>query len=274
MLRNTFCHFPGISLSREQELWSSGIHSWDALLETDFTESRKRSGPVLSHIKNSIEHLEDVNPAYFARLLQSSQHWRFFPDFRHSIAYLDIETTGLGSGNSITTVAVYDGASVFHYVQGDNLDDFKNDIMKYKLIVTYNGKSFDVPFLERYFNISMNQPNIDLMYVLRSLGYKGGLKGCERKLGIDRKDLSDLDGYAAVLLWNDFKRNRNSKALETLLAYNIEDVLNLETLLVMAYNMKLDTTPFGKTHKLSLPVLPDNPFKADQKTVSKILRGR
>jgi hypothetical protein len=33
--------------------------------------------------------------------------------------------------------------------------------------------------------------------------------------------LIDVDGFFAVLLWWDFKRNKNQKALETLLAYNI-----------------------------------------------------
>jgi hypothetical protein len=195
-----------------------------------------------------------------------------FPDFRHSIAYLDIETTGLERSDIITTIALYDGQSIFHYVQGENLNDFKTDINKYKLLVTYNGKPFDVPFIERYFKIKVNQPNIDLRYILHSLGYSGGLKGCEKKLGIDRKDLAEIDGYAAVLLWHDYKKNNNQKALETLLAYNILDVLNLETLLVKAYNEKISsTTPFSRSHKLPLPLHPKNPFEPDKKTINRIL---
>ena len=89
----------------------------------------------------------------------------------------------------ITTIAVYDGSSIFTYVQGQNLPEFKEDIQRYKVLVTYNGKCFDIPFLERYFGIKLNQVHIDLRYVLRSLGYAGGLKGCERKAGIDRGDL-------------------------------------------------------------------------------------
>ena len=98
----------------------------------------------------------------------------------------------------------------------------------------------------------------------------GGLKECERRLGIDRGDLIDVDGFFAVLLWGDFKRNKNQKALETLLAYNIQDVVNLETLMTIAFNKKLKDTPFEKARRLSLPSSPSIPFKADLKTISKI----
>jgi uncharacterized protein YprB with RNaseH-like and TPR domain len=80
--------------------------------------------------------------------------------------------------NQTTTIAVYDGTSIFTYVQGQNLDQFKEDIQKYKVLVTYNGKCFDVPFLQSSFGIKVNQVHIDLRYVLKSLGYTGGLKGC------------------------------------------------------------------------------------------------
>ncbi len=274
MLQNTFCHLPSITVAREQALWTSGIHSWQSLLENTNDDGSKRSAKVTDCIKKSIEHLEDDNPGYFAAQLKNNQHWRLFPEFRQSIAYLDIETTGLDRSDIITTIAVYDGLNVFHYVQGDNLNDFKNDIQKYKLLVTYNGKCFDVPFIERYFKMQLTQAHIDLRYVLSGLGYSGGLKGCERQLGISRDDLADVDGFTAVLLWNEFKRSKNSKALETLLAYNIQDVLNLETLLVLAYNKNIALTPFGESHKLALPAGQKNPFEPDQKTLNKVLGRR
>jgi uncharacterized protein len=108
-------------------------------------------------------------------------------------------------------------------------------IEKYKAIVTYNGKSFDVPFIESYFGITLNSAHIDLRYILSSLGYTDGLKRCEIQLGMDRGYLSEIDGYFAVLLWFEYRRNKNQKALETLLAYNIQDVLNLENLTVGSY---------------------------------------
>ena len=67
--------------------------------------------------------------------------------------------------------------------------------------------------------VELTQPHIDLRYLLNSVGLKGGLKGCEKKAGIDRGDLEDLDGCSALLLWEEYARSKNKKALETLLAY-------------------------------------------------------
>jgi hypothetical protein len=116
--------------------------------------------------------------------------------------------------------------------------------------------------------------HIDLRYLLRNLGYAGGLKGCEKKAGIDRNELDGLDGYSAVLLWNDYQRRRNPKSLETLLAYNIQDVVNLEYLMVLSYNLKLKETPFFQSHQIPSPNQPEIPFKADKGTIARISRER
>jgi len=228
---------------------------------------------IASYLEESRQNIKFSNPNYFSDLLPSNQHWRFFPEFRESTVYLDIETTGLESwGNIITTIALYDSESISYYINGQNLNDFPNGIRKYKVIVTYNGKTFDVPFIERYFGIKLDLAHIDLRYILGSLGYSGGLKSCETQMGIDRGDLKDIDGFFAVLLWHDYKRNGNQKALETLLAYNIQDVLNLENLMVIAYNMKIKDIPFYD-NQLPAPVLPEVPFEVDIETVERIKSG-
>ena len=276
MLKNTFLHIPGLGVKSEQRIWSSGIHSWDDLLRESLPRfSPQRTDFLKRGIEESLEQLSGNNPNYFGVRLPSNQSWRIFPEFREWIAYLDIETTGLDfCFHEITTIALYDGKSIFSYVQGQNLDDFPKDIQKCKVIVTYNGRCFDVPFIESYFRIKMPQVHIDLRYLLRSLGYTGGLKGCERRAGIDRGELEGVDGYFAVLLWNEFQRNKNPESLETLLAYNIQDVVNLETLMILSYNLKLKETPFAQSHQLGFPSCPDIPFKADLETISRIRAER
>jgi uncharacterized protein len=190
------------------------------------------------------------------------------------VAYLDIETTGLGGpGDYITTIALYDGRAIKYYVHGDNLDEFARDIAHYRLLVTYNGKSFDAPFIRQSLGVPMDQAHIDLRYVLARLGYRGGLKQCERRLGMDRGELADVDGFFAVLLWNDYQRRHNPRALETLLAYNTLDVLNLARLMTMAYNLNVQDTPFSKSHQLPEPVIPANPFTADVATIARLQRA-
>ncbi len=272
MLTNTFIHIQGIGAITEQRFWESGISSWDSIdgdLPSPVAPRRKHF--LLSGIEESRRHLEGCNPSYFSKLLPANQSWRLFSEFRESTVYLDIETTGLDRYfNRITTIALYDGQSIKTYVQGQNLDDFVEDIQKYKVFVSYNGKSFDVPFIENYFNIRLNHAHIDLRYVLSSLGFRGGLKGCERQLDMDRGDLKDIDGYFAVLLWEEYQRTGDQKALDTLLAYNIQDTINLENLMVTVYNMKLKETPFFDTHFIEDPTLSVNPYSADLATVDKI----
>lgn len=274
MLESTFCHMPGIGPKTERRLWSAGILSWQVACERGAgVLSPVRADLVAHHSRESIERLAAEDARYFHDRLPSNEQWRVFPQFRHGVAYLDIETTGLGPPHDyITTVALYDGKSLRHYIHGENLEEFPADIGSYRLIVTYNGKCFDVPFIRSCLRLRMEQAHIDLRYVLRSLGYGGGLKGCERQLGLSRGDLEGIDGYFAVLLWQDYLNNGNRGALQTLLAYNVQDTINLETLMIHAYNMKVKEAGFAKSHSLPIPAQPQNPFEADLRTVQRIRR--
>jgi uncharacterized protein YprB with RNaseH-like and TPR domain len=275
LIKKTFCHIPGVSVRFEHILWEMGVHSWDCFLDSaEIPVSAGRLRDITHYLHKSMKHVDYPDPGFFAKSLPSRHHWRLFAAFRHSTAYLDIETTGLGGPEDhITTIALYDGRSLLHYVYGENLEDFGNDVQRYDLLVTYNGKCFDVPFIRRSLGIAMPQAHIDLMHVLRGLGITGGLKGCEKKLGIDRNELDGVDGYFAVLLWKEYLQTGSRAALETLLAYNIEDVVNLETLMVMAYNMNLDATPFSDELRLPLPQRPRVPFAADVGTIQRIKKS-
>jgi uncharacterized protein YprB with RNaseH-like and TPR domain len=274
MLENTFCHIPGIGVKAERRLWDAGLHSWEAARrEAALPLGERTSALVREALSESVRHLAGGNPRYFADSLGSAHQWRMFREFRGSVAYLDIETTGLGPPRDhITTIALYDGRRIRHYVRGENLDAFAGDIEQYGLLVTYNGKSFDVPFIRAEFGIPVPQAHIDLRYVLARLGYRGGLKGCEKALGIDRGEVDGLDGYFAVLLWQEYRRTGDRRALETLLAYNVMDVVGLETLMVHAYNRGIAGTPFQCSHVLELPAEPQLPFRVDRDTIGRIRR--
>lgn len=264
LLTNTFCHIPRISLAKEKSLWDKGVLTWD-----DY----RVAFPKTAHIDDSEKHLQKKNPHYFSDGLKSDQHWRLFPDFRDSVAYVDIETTGLDkSYDEITTIALYDGRSVRTYVNGKNLSQFKKDIQDYQVLVTFNGKTFDVPFIKRFFTMEVNHSHIDLRYVLGKLGYTGGLKAIERRFGIDRGDLRDVDGYFAVTLWHEYKRKKNENALETLLAYNCADVVNLERLVVHAFNLNIENTPFKGSRKIPAPRKTPVPFQTDKRLVDRLCR--
>lgn len=265
MIENTFCHINGIGEKTEASLWSCGILSWQDFLQTDSPPlGRAKTSLIQRELALSVKSLKNGNFDYFSERLPSGQQWRMFAPFAGRVAYIDIETNGLSRDyDLITTIALYDGRQIHWYVNGLNLDRFPEDIKCYDMVVTYNGKSFDIPFIERFFGIRISGLHIDLRHVLNSLGFRGGLKSCEKQFGIDRYGLDGVDGFFAVLLWNQYEQTHNRSALETLLAYNIEDAVNLEYLMCAAYNLKIQNTPFAQTMTLDLPPRPFIPFVPD-----------
>ncbi len=275
MLRHTFCHLPGVAAKTEQQAWAAGLETWDHALAA--ADKRLRAAGRLSAevLRESDRRHALADAAWFGDRLPAAQSWRLFGDFRHQCAYLDIETTGMGYMDGVTTIALFDGRSVRTYVRGRNLDDFARDVQAYRLLVTYNGKSFDVPILRRCLGCRLDQAHIDLRHVLAALDVRGGLKACERQLGIARPGMEDVDGSVAVLLWELHQRGSGGRALETLLAYNVQDAVNLEALMVHAYNVNLQQlahTTFAARHRLPPVEVAANPFAPDPAAVRAALR--
>ncbi|MGI0151573.1 MAG: ribonuclease H-like domain-containing protein, partial [Thermoplasmata archaeon] len=73
--------------------------------------------------------------------------------------------------------------------------------------------------------------HIDLRFVLRRLGYSGGLKRIEQELRLgEREGVEGLRGLDAVRLWQEWRRGRR-ESLDLLIEYNRADTVNLEPLL-------------------------------------------
>jgi len=53
-----------------------------------------------------------------------------------------------------------------------------------------------------------------------------------------------VDGFFALLLWDEYQKNGDQKTFDTLLAYNVQDTITLENPMRAAYNLKLRQTPF------------------------------
>jgi uncharacterized protein YprB with RNaseH-like and TPR domain len=271
MLTHTFLHMQGIGPVTERLIWERGILDWEDFAEP--LKSRLKAGTramIDRALNESFRARARGDIQFFSRALPHRLRWRMFSEFSKHAAYFDIETTGLDRArDTITTIALYSGSGIKWYVQGRNLEDFKHEIQQYKLLITYNGARFDVPFIERYFNIRLDAAHIDLCPVLRNLGYRGGLKKCERTLGIERPGMMDVDGYTAVLLWHDYQRTGNPRTLETLLAYNICDAMNLAPLMAIAYNLAISQTPFADK-QLPMPELPALPFAVDREIIERM----
>ena len=115
------------------------------------------------------------------------------------------------------------------------LEEFEEAIKPYGVLVTFFGSGFDLPFLRREFgDLREGRVHLDLCYLMRRLGFRGGLKRVEENLGIVRsEETRELSGWDAVRLWRDYERG-SRRALELLLRYNQEDVENLQALLWFA----------------------------------------
>lgn len=275
MLEKRFRLFHGVGDKTERRLWSSGIETWDHVLE------ESNPGWVRGKIWDSLNEeipklqaaIDEDDITTLNNYLDSKTDWCAIPNFLGRIAFLDIETTGLSPDlDQITTIAVYDGQNVHNFVKGENLSEFPAYIQNFPAIATYYGKCFDVPFIEYHFNIEIRALHFDLCFLLRRLKLTGGLKKVERKVGLSRGNLASLDGYKAVIMWYRYKRTENPKYLETLLAYNNEDAINLEYLLHYAYNHLIDAKdiPIPKIEYPKKPV--DRPYKANAKVVQEMRR--
>lgn len=264
MLRHTYVHVPGVGEKRERALWLRGFTDWDEF---------RRGHPSGAWRELILTHLDDARAA---RTLPRREAWRLADAFPGRTLYLDIETTGLSfDGDSVTCVGVSDGASTHAFVRGRDLDEFPRMLEKFELLVTYNGASFDLPVLRNAFpEVDFERfHHIDLRFPLRRLGATGGLKGAERQLGIHRPDaLSGVDGFMAVLLWREHRAGCPT-ALDTLVRYCLEDVVNLKPLLVMAYNRLTAGLPLPITPIVD-DVRPAIAYAADAELVRGLLQRR
>ncbi len=277
MLLRTFCHIPLVGEKTERRLWEEGISDWEEALFSPLLErlfSQTFTLHFRSFLEKSIVRLRRKDVHFFREHLPARELWRLFPEFRNEVVFLDIETTGLiPPDDYVTAVTLFDGYHIKTFVHGINLHQFPEEVMRYRVIITFNGKCFDLPFLERSMGVRLPQVHLDLRYIMRSLGFSGGLKACEKALGIDRGALRGVDGFTAVLLWRKYQ-DGCPEALETLLAYNTADTVNLERLMVFAYNEKL--------RRLSLPhlALPEPrkkilvPYKVHEEVLEEVFYER
>jgi uncharacterized protein YprB with RNaseH-like and TPR domain len=152
-------------------------------------------------------------------------------------AYLDIETTGLSpEGSEITVIGIHVcRGEETTFVQLVGRDITPESVMAaldgVHVIHTYNGHRFDLPFIDRKLGINLEEvcSHRDLMYDCWRKNLRGGFKSVERQLRIDRS-LQGVDGLEAVRLWWRYIDAFDLEALNTLLQYNKEDVLNLKAL--------------------------------------------
>jgi uncharacterized protein len=232
MLKNTFCHIPGVGKETEANIWRNNTLNWEEFL------TKNQNHNLNNHIEQSLNAYRNKDYKYFIDNIPGKDHWRTYPDFKEQCCFLDIETTGLDKHrDDITLIGLYNGTESKIFTQGENIKDFALELDKYPLVVTFNGRCFDIPFIRRkYPEVNLNKFHIDLRFAMKNLGYSGGLKKIEKQLGINRgEELDGVDGFEAVRLWYSYKKG-NDDSLTLLKKYLKADIENLKTIMDFAFD--------------------------------------
>ena len=172
-----------------------------------------------------------------------------------SVVYLDTETTGLSGGTGTCAFLIGIGAveaSGFR-VRQFFLRDFTEEkaalqalaeeLEPYQLLVTFNGKTFDLPLLEARYTLARMRspfarlPHLDLLHPARRL-WKLRLECCNLKnlerelLGISRN--GDVPGSEIPQIYFDYLRTGSAAGLQPVFFHNALDIVTLAALTVEA----------------------------------------
>ncbi|HHY34018.1 MAG TPA: hypothetical protein GX510_00050 [Firmicutes bacterium] len=189
--------------------------------------------------------LLDVGPSSGVRVSTTSRELQA----PGSPVFLDLETTALGGAGNLPFLAGLGYWSEGKFVvkqflleqrsaEVSMLENLTPDLRS-SLLVTFNGKCFDVPVLRDRFVLSGAGPfpvpgaHLDLYSVARRLGRKPGytwsLGQCEaRYLGFYRT--GDISSRAVPALYFMYERERDESILSPVLRHNLMDVAAMASL--------------------------------------------
>ncbi|NLZ51748.1 MAG: tetratricopeptide repeat protein [Thermoanaerobacteraceae bacterium] len=198
------------------------------------------------------------------KLIAKSSAYESF-DFARAV-FIDTETTGLAGGSG--TLAFLIGVGFFQGNDFKILQYFISDydketaalyslsklLEKFNGIVTFNGKSYDIPLLEaRYMLSRMESPfkkpfHLDLLASARRL-YKErlesvSLSSLETNLLCFKRD-GDIPGFEIPSVYFRFLKDNNPHPLKPIFYHNRMDILSMVTLtnsMACAFKEHLDST--------------------------------
>jgi len=192
----------------------------------------------------------------------------------------DIETTGLSPKfNRIILIGILyfenNNIKITQYFAKSYDDEkeillaFINELKNFDSYITFNGSSFDIPFINKRlkkYNIPYeidNFHNLDILRIVKSnkdiLGLKDfKLKTIEKFLGIEREDT--ISGRKSIELYKAYLNSKNNQIKNKILLHNYEDILHLvPTLKILDY---LTIDRIFKFLPNEIKIFPDKSVKA------------
>jgi len=234
MIYTSFRFLNGIDEKTEKNIKIQGIKDWNGFLRTECVRgiSRLKKLHYDRQLQRAKKELYRQNSSYFTNFPPSDM-WKLYEYFKEEAVFLDIETTGLSRYDQITLIGLFDGIETKTMIRGTNLNIgyLKKELQKYKMIVTFNGSTFDLPFINRKFpDLLPDIPHFDLRHACARIGLRGGLKQIEKQLNIERKNkiVEKLYNGDPVLLWRMYRSTGDGYYLNLLVEYNEEDIINLK----------------------------------------------
>lgn len=200
----------------------------------------------------------------------------------------DIETTGLNSNYcKVILIGILfnqDNKTVIKQFFANTEDDekelllaFIKKIKNYQNHITFNGLTFDIPFLNTRlkkhnidFSLSKNN-DIDILKLIRPFKEKLSLSDCklktiEKYLGIHREDT--ISGKESVDLYKNYSVNQDIDLREKILLHNYEDIYYLGIIFKIKDILKHKLNILCiTTSNLSLELVPVS-FKISKNTLS------
>ncbi|SDX69140.1 ribonuclease H-like domain-containing protein [Nitrosomonas halophila] len=266
----------GVGPSREAIYWKHGIFTWDDLEK--FLTSQKELFPNepkqyqehLSCISKAKSAFEAKDAAYFASLLDRRDYYRIPLSFQEKTIFLDIETTGLSRYYDVVTLVGWYYQDKYNaFIRGGDESPLISALSDARVVITFNGSLFDLPFLrEAFVNIPIPPVHIDLRFLAKRAQLSGGQKVIEEKLGFKRPDnLIDIKGESAPILWHQYRRG-NLDALKLLIEYNYYDILGMKFIFDEAVKI------INKDRAIPLHIYKNLPQFFNKKELTSIKMGR
>jgi len=238
MLDQALSHLPGIGPERLRRLHDAGIWTWADVCARP-PPPTVRLGPaawdaVRCEAERCQQACQNGDLRYLATRLNPADRWRLLAEYLADATFVDIETTGLTWSSQITVIAGWQNGRCHTFVRGENLDAALDLLEQARLLVSFNGSSFDVPHILRAFNIpELPCSHLDLRWVCYREALRGGLKAIERALGFNRPpELVGVDGAEAVQLWQAWERHHDAAARQRLESYCRADTLAMRRIAV------------------------------------------
>ncbi len=226
MIRKSFIFLEKISSRKEVNIWEQGIRDWQDFLERERVNgiSAEKKYYYDRKIREAQQALSEEDSTFFVGKLPKIEMWRLYDYFKEECCFLDIEIDSCGK---VILVGISDYYNSNTYVKGVNLEKsaLERELQRYKIMITFNGSSFDLPKLKGQLKLVVRIPHIDLKPLCVNLGLRGGLKEVEHVLNLRRPQ--HLRGNP-VNLWKAFHASGDREWLNLLVAYNREDIENLK----------------------------------------------